>query len=364
MKHRDAERTGFTLIELLVVIAIIAILIGLLIPAVQKVKDAANKSSCTNNLHQIGIALHSYQSSSSGGVLPPGCTTDASPFPSGATGGGWGSSWMVFLLPQIEQGNLFNAWVFNGNSGYVNTSNNNLTTNSHTTPLIITTYRCPATTLPMNLVQTGVGGQFQQVMQPNYVGISGASNQALAGTGYTEIRIDNAAGGVTCCSGGGPASGGGTFFRGSQVKLGDMTDGTSNVLIVSEHADFLQDVNGGKRQWTAGGLYGWPMGANSNTSPASGLGDNRQFNCTTIRYAINQKTGWSIAGGSTGSQTGDCTVGVCQDLGNNIPLNSAHPGGVNGLFGDGHVGFLPSNMSIAVLALLAVRDDGKTATPP
>jgi prepilin-type N-terminal cleavage/methylation domain-containing protein/prepilin-type processing-associated H-X9-DG protein len=352
MKLRGIKRLGFTLIELLVVIAIIAILIGLLIPAVQKVREAAARSQCSNNLHQIGVALHNYYSSNN--VLPPGCTTDGTPF---GSGGGWGSSWMVFLLPMIEQGNLFNQWQFTGgNSGYVNANNRTVDTN-----IVIPTYRCPSTALPMFEEYTGT------VMQASYVGISGAANQALTATAYRESRIDESANKTTCCNGGGPASGGGTFFRGSQVKISDMTDGSSQVLMVSEQTDFMIAADGSKRRWNASGLYGWSMGTNTNSPPSpcgSAAGcDNRQFNCTTIRYGINQKTGWSTAG-FPGSQSGDCTTGVCYDMGNNTPLNSTHTNGVNGLYGDGHVSFVSNNTSISVLALISIRDDGLAVSPP
>jgi len=367
----DARRApnrvrGFTLIELLVVIAIIAILIGLLLPAVQKVREAAARAQCSNNLKQIGIALHAYHDARK--QLPPGCTTDNGQW---GSGGGWGSSWMVYILPYIEQSPLYSQWVFNGSSGYTNANNRALSTagtiNTSTTPptytngsgLWLSIYRCPSSTLPK---YAGDPYGTLKVMLANYVGIAGASNQALAGSGYTESRIDNSAAGVACCSGGGPSSGGGTLFRGSEVLLPGISDGTSNTLVVSEHADMLSATDGSKRPWSAGGLYGWSMGVNTNNTPnnpAATNADNRQFNVTTIRYAINQKTGWPTTVNSS-TQTGDCTVGVCYDLGNNIPLNSTHSGGVNALFGDGSVRFLRDSTNLGVLALSAVRDDGRS----
>jgi prepilin-type N-terminal cleavage/methylation domain-containing protein/prepilin-type processing-associated H-X9-DG protein len=335
-------RTGFTLIELLVVIAIIAILIGLLLPAVQKVREAAARMQCSNNLKQLSLALHNYHDAN--GFMPPGGLTDAPPV---GTGGGWGSSWVVLVLPYIEQDNLRNRFTFPGGSGWGSGNNPAQASN-----IRIKTINCPSSPTG-DVIAAGdrPPGSAGDIAANHYVGIAGAVPGLIPG--YNDNRFNTSGTGAGCCSGG-IAAGNGVLRPGTpDVKMTSITDGTSNTIVIGEQNDFLFTANGTRVRWGTGMQHGFMIGwPRTQTPPNAGNGgDVRHFNMTTVRYQVNQKRNWTD-GGACGTQ------GVCQNVGNNIPLNSAHTGGINVGMGDGSVRFLRDSTPLVTLAQLAIRDDG------
>ena len=331
---------GFTLIELLVVIAIIAILIALLVPAVQKVREAAARTQCINNLKNIGLAMHGFHDGNK--RLPPGCANDVAPFGNG--GAGWGSSWMVYILPNIEQGALYQQWQFNNSSGYTNGANMTLIAN-----LTLAVYRCPSSAV--NPFMAARNGNGTILMNVSYTGIAGSAvGGPIAGFSYN--------------SNAGISSDSGVLFGLSQVKLVAITDGTSNTWMVGEQSNHLLDVNRAPitAGYTAGvgnsgGDYGWIMGADF-TGPVSGFTDGREYQCTSVRYQINQ-IGWAA---NSASITGNGSQGLHNDTGQNFPLSSGHTGGVNMLFADGTVHFAASSMPLATINALCTRAGSETVT--
>jgi len=351
---RPVSRRAFTLIELLVVIAIIAILIGLLLPAVQKVREAAARAKCSNNLKQLALATHGYHDVNN--RLPPGAANDAAPF--GTGGVGWGSSWKVYILPYIEQAAIANQWQYTSSSGYTNATNINMTNN-----ITIPPYRCPSSPVPATFSRGGAGAT---MMVDSYTGIAGSVIQTSAGVPVPTSQIYA----VACCNGAGPqATDNGIFYAGSKVTLVGITDGTSNTWLLGEQSDFLRDPNNQPLTsgYTAatgnsGGLYGWTMGA---AHPAGGdqkgwTGDGRHFNCTSVRYGIN-KTG-IVAAGTAGNSGTAAAAGVNNDVGTNFPLMSGHPGGVNVAMADGSIRFVRNSMDLTTISAYCTRSGGETIT--
>jgi len=322
------NRKGFTLIELLVVIAIIAILIGLLLPAVQKVREAAARMSCSNNLKQLGVALHSYHDANE--RMPPGAANDVAPFGNG--GGGWGSSWKVYILPYIEQENIFRLWQFNNNSGFVNGNNMPLVNR-----ITIKPYRCPSSTLPEFYASSGNNGSIQ--MFTSYTGV--------AGTVLDVPQSQN----VCCNSGNNIVGGSGVLHANGRVTMVSITDGTSNTILVAEQSDHIRDVANQPIPGNSGGItsqgpHGWTMG--TDQPGVGGAANTRVFNTTTTRWSINQRGLGNTGNNGTGDNTGM-----------NIPWSSGHTGGAQMLFGDGSVRFLTASTALLTLQWLSTRAGGE-----
>ncbi|MGL6094730.1 MAG: DUF1559 domain-containing protein, partial [Fimbriiglobus sp.] len=281
-------RSGFTLIELLVVIAIIAILIGLLLPAVQKVREAADRSTCQNNMKQMGLACQSFHDSYK--RLPPGSSNNTAPFD--ATG--FGSSWAVYIFPYIEQDPIYRQWQLTGNNtGWDNGTNANI-------PIVdIKNLMCPSNPMPSNCaVPPGVAR-----MSGDYVAVAGAAPVAFTTSGYVETRFWTGPD-AGCCNNG-TVSGGGAMPPNGKVTLSSIKDGTSNTILIGEQSDYLTLTDGTQADWRAGGPHGIAMGAsNSGIPPTFG---ERAFNTTTIRYPINAR---GPAPSFVGGWTDNCTTGV------------------------------------------------------
>ena len=333
VQHRRI-RTAFSLVELLVVIAIIGILIALLLPAVQSAREAARRASCQNNLKQIGLALHSFESPHK--RLPIGSKYTQ----------GWGTSWWVELLPQLEEQSLYqqlNLQIANpgmpafGSTGAVN--------GQKTNGYPITVMHCPSSQVP--IFSTASIAFPYQICLPSYVGIAGSTNEG----GLTEARV------TTCCSPAmdGQISAGGTLVPNQGIKISQVADGTSNTLCVAEESDFAIDKTGAKQEVDGGYPLGWLTGTNSIGTPPNYVSatpaaapPTSAWNITTIRYQPN--TGYSQAG-VEGNPRGP-----------NNPLNSPHSGGFYGLMLDGSVHFINETLDLLTLRHLATRDDGQPAT--
>jgi prepilin-type N-terminal cleavage/methylation domain-containing protein/prepilin-type processing-associated H-X9-DG protein len=301
--QRGSCRFGFTLIELLVVIAIIGVLIGLLLPAVQKVREAANRASCQNNLHQIGLALHSYHDSQ--GSFPSGyINKPINPTNPDQTTPGWG--WASLLLPYIEQGNLAQQIDF---SLPVEDPSNLA---ARTT--IVTLYVCPSDR------STGLFTVFDK----NNIPLAQAATNSYAACHGTGVDLDEELDDFN-----------GMFSRNSRVSFADVTDGSSNTIAIGERGSFFTQT-----PWAGAVSLG-------TTRITPGAPTN---NLTAIEDAPTQ-TLVHVAVHTLNDPNADPE-----------DFFTPHTGTANFLFADGSVHPVPTGISLSVLQSLATRDGGEVIT--
>ncbi|MFI4875195.1 MAG: DUF1559 domain-containing protein [Blastopirellula sp. JB062] len=319
MSSRNSHRTGFTLVELLVVIAIIGVLIALLLPAVQQAREAARRMSCSNNMKQLGLALHNYHD-----------TYRAFPF------GGLGefqTSWMVAIMPQIEQSNVFDQIEPGVFSGFPHGTNAELL--HEWTPDF---NWCPSSTA--NRLNRRDDEDYR-LATASYIGIAGATTSATDSSDPT--------GADRCISGSqGYACSNGMLVPNTVTKMRDATDGLTNTIIVAEQSAMGRNSTGGLTDIRSSYEWGCWGGPGAITAPPEIDGTYKwdgtpwSRNTTTTRYPINTIT----QGGGNDRD------------GTNTAIHSEHPGGAMVLRGDASVAFAAETMNLITLRDLCVRDDG------
>ncbi len=318
---------GFTLIELLVVIAIIAVLVSLLLPAVQQAREAARRSQCRNNLKQMGLALHNYLSANS--VFPPGYIDrngNPNSTPDNDLGPGWG--WAAFLLPFMDQENVYNQINFNLGVG--------LGANAQISQVALPIFQCPSDGMqdPCPIYDSSLTTPIATVAHSNYVACNGWI-ECFGGAGGNP-QPGPLADGLAGTFG---QAGVGAFWRNSKISTANVRDGLSNTIFVGERSSnhspstWTGAVTGGRcPAWMATQPFTSP-----NSPPPGPPYDNADFGEALIFAHCN----------ATHLPNADFPI-FDPDV-----YYSFHTGGCHFLFGDGSVRFISSYVNGATYQYLA-----------
>ncbi|MEW4455705.1 DUF1559 domain-containing protein [Bremerella sp. JC817] len=311
------DRHGFTLVELLVVIAIIGVLIALLLPAVQQAREAARRMSCSNNMKQIGLAMHNYHDTFN--VFPPGLVDTDPAFIDGnsqtAAQNANGLAWSALILPFVEQnalydsvqtqtGNFGHHWMDKNHDGSANDP-------IDASKIAINAYACPSDPLPM--INNKRGGY----AKCNYKGNAG-----------TYAANDKK----------------GVFWTSSEIHMRDITDGTTNTILVAE--------SGGKEDSASQLNCG---GSVCNFKAGIWIGGRYVGNAASWHSGVYGHDVLSFGGGSATYLIGRSSANWGHDWIN----NSTHPGGIMISMSDASVRFLPETIDINIYRRISDRSDGQ-----
>jgi prepilin-type N-terminal cleavage/methylation domain-containing protein/prepilin-type processing-associated H-X9-DG protein len=342
------QRLAFTLIELLVVIAIIAVLIGLLLPAVQKVREAAARAKCQNNMRQIGLAYLHYESSFGG--LPPFYSQPTKTFPAQAPffiTTGWG----IHLLSYIEQENLYRQY----NVQYpFYWAANPAPTNAWVSSQPIPIFNCPSAPTPDGPYATqwdygdGLGAVNVSAFPADYSPIAGVTPSYYQ---YNMINFNGIPSATLY----------GALKPYDKIKLADFRDGQSNTILVAEIAGrpvwYKRGLNAGSL--LAANPPGPPWPAAGNGLPPSGVqGGSLHSGFGGWADATSGATplyGSDGAGNYNPPPSGPCAINCSNDAG----LNSFHPAGCNVVLADGSVRFITTTVNPGIIGNAITRAGGE-----